>query len=503
MMTRRLLAAALALLAASPLMASATALDVAAAGSAGLPAAAGALSGLPPAALPVAPPTQAGAGASGSADATGLGKIKHIVIIMQENRSFDHYFGTYPGADGIPMKANGKPKVCVPNPDGGPCVRPYHDSGSVDSGGPHHQADAKFDMAGGQMNGFLQRAVAKGYGGFCVQLGDARCEPGTHLPDVMGYKTAADIPNYWTYAKQFVLQDHMFEPVRSWSLPAHLFLVSGWSARCSNPNDPMSCTTQTANPAHVDYGLHAPMYAWTDITWLLHRANLSWRYYVGNGTPADCGDGRGICQTETNVWGKKTVSVTPQIWSPLPYFTTVRKNNQVGDVQHAANFYHDLKHGKMAAVTWIMPDRQHSEHAPAGTIDQGQAWVTKAVNAIMKSKQWDSTAIFLSWDDWGGFYDHMVPPRIDNMGYGLRVPGLVISPYAKQGYIDHQVLSFDAYLKFIEDVFLGGQRLDPATDGRPDSRPVVRENASILGDLANDFDFTQAPRKPVLLPEFP
>src|SRR5438128_1067695 len=122
---------------------------------------------------------------------------------------------------------------------------------------------------------------------------------------------------------------------------------------------------------------------------------------------------------------------------------------------------------------------------------------------IMKGPEWKSTAIFLAWDDWGGFYDHVVPPTIDGLGYGLRVPGLVISPYAKAGYIDHQTLSFDAYLKFIEDDFLGGQRLDPATDGRPDPRPSVREAAPILGDLAADFDFTQPPRPPLLLAVHP
>ena len=96
----------------------------------------------------------------------------------------------------------------------------------------------------------------------------------------------------------------------------------------------------------------------------------------------------------------------------------------------------------------------------------------------MRSKDWRSSAIFLTWDDWGGFYDHVTPPRVDSLGYGIRVPGLVISPYARQGYIDHQVLSPDAYLKFIEDDFLGRQRIDPKTDGRPDSRPGrARERA--------------------------
>jgi hypothetical protein len=118
----------------------------------------------------------------------------------------------------------------------------------------------------------------------------------------------------------------------------------------------------------------------------------------------------------------------------------------------------------------------------------------------MQSPEWNSTVIFLAWDDWGGFYDHVVPPTVDANGYGLRVPALLISPYAKRGLIDHQTLSFDAYLKFIEDVFLDGQRIDPKTDGRPDARPTVRENSPQLGDLLNDLDFSQQPLPPLILP---
>jgi phospholipase C len=121
----------------------------------------------------------------------------------------------------------------------------------------------------------------------------------------------------------------------------------------------------------------------------------------------------------------------------------------------------------------------------------------------MEGPDWNSTAIFLAWDDWGGFYDHVVPPQVDENGYGLRVPALVISPYAKKGYIDHQTLSFDAYLRFIEDDFLGGARLDPSTDTRPDPRTSVRENAPGLGDLTREFDFTQEPRPPLILPVYP
>jgi len=130
-------------------------------------------------------------------------------------------------------------------------------------------------------------------------------------------------------------------------------------------------------------------------------------------------------------------------------------------------------------------------------------YVTAVINAAMKSPDWNSTAIFLAWDDWGGFYDHVVPPAVDQNGYGLRVPAITISPYARRGFIDHQTFSSDAYLKFIEDDFLGGARLSPKTDGRPDRRPDVREDLQVLGNLTQDFNFSQAPRKPLLLPTNP
>src|SRR5262249_14817308 len=139
-----------------------------------------------------------------------------------------------------------------------------------------------------------------------------------------------------------------------------------------------------------------------------------------------------------------------------------------------------------------------SDH-PGASLRKGQAWVAGIVNAVMRSKDWSSSAIFLAWDDWGGFYDHVPPPRVDRNGYGLRGPGLLISPYARRGYVDHQTLSFDAYLKFIEDVFLRGRRIDPRTDGRPDLRPDVRERVKRLGDLAKEFDFSRPPQRPLLL----
>ena len=426
-------------------------------------------------------------------------KIRHVVVIMQENRSFDSYFGTYPGADGIPM-SNGVPTVCVPDPAHGGCQRPYHDGSDVNGGGPHGQTNAAADINGGKMDGFIAQAEQAQKG--CANPTNPNCANSARV-DVMGYHDASEIPNYWAYAHNFVLQDHMFEPNASWSLPAHLFMVSEWSAKCSIKADPMSCVNALQSPGNPpDFKSNAgaapppPDYAWTDLTYLLHRQHVSWGYYVFPGTQPDCADDEMTCPALPQN------AKTPGIWNPLPYFDTVAKDGQLGNIQPIHDFYAQARAGRLPAVSWVDPAGAVSEHPPS-RISAGQDYVTGLINTIMKGPDWKSTAIFLAWDDWGGFYDHVVPPVVDENGYGLRVPGLVISPYAKRGYIDHQTLSFDAYVKFIEDDFLYGQRLDPKTDGRPDPRPDVRENVKILGNLVNDFDFNQKPRRPLLLPQYP
>ena len=241
-------------------------------------------------------------------------------------------------------------------------------------------------------------------------------------------------------------------------------------------------------------------YSWTDLTYLLHAHQVSWAYYVQSGVQPDCNDNPD--QSAAGCAPVKQGAATPSIWNPLPSFTDVKADGQKGNVRNLAAFYQDAEHGTLPAVSWIAPSQGNSDHPPAN-LSAGQAYVTNLINTIMRGPDWNSTAIFLVWDDWGGFYDHVVPPVVDQNGYGLRVPAIVISPYAKRGYIDHQVLSFDAYNKFIEDDFLHGARLNPRTDGRPDPRPDVRENASILGNLIADFNFRQQPRPPVLLPAHP
>ncbi|HLI74822.1 MAG TPA: alkaline phosphatase family protein [Acidimicrobiales bacterium] len=429
-------------------------------------------------------------------------KIKHVVVVMQENRSFDTYFGTFPGADGIPMQ-NGKPTVCALDPATGHCVKPYINHTDINGGGPHDLVNATADINGGKMDGFIGQAEGAKKG--CATVDEPGCANSV-VTDALGYHTATDIPNYWTYAKDFVLQDHMFEPQASWSLPAHLFMVSEWSARCTRHDNPFSCknspeTVGGAPPRRPAlYGGRSaskPIFAWTDLTYLMHKDHVSWGYYVVSGTEPDCEN-----PAQLTCAPVAQSSNTPGIWNPLPLFDTVKQDGQLKNIQDISRFFAAAKSGHLPAVSWLSPSGEVSEHPPA-PVSFGQSYVTSVINAIMRSPDWSSTAIFLAWDDWGGFYDHVVPPTVDQNGYGLRVPGMVISPYAKQGYIDHQTLSFDAYDKFIEDDFLGGQRIDPASDGRPDPRPDVRENEKMLGNLLSDFDFSQPPRSPMILKVHP
>ena len=403
--------------------------------------------------------------------------IRNVVIVMQENRSFDNYFGTFPGADGIPMR-HGLPVPCLRDPARRRCQRPYHDPSDRNVGASHNHWAHDLAVNGGRMDGFIRVYRRKRPAG---------------PQDVMGYHDAREIPNYWTYARRFVLQDHMFEPTRDWSFAEHLYLVSEWAAACRHRNRPMSCVNRIHGPPDQ----HHPRAAWTDLTYLLHRHKVSWRYYVFRGREPDCVSDEALTCTPP-----LQSSHTLSLWNPLPGFATVRHDHQRRNVQSASHFFAAARAGRLPHVAWVIPSNRVSEHPPA-SIAAGQAFVTSVINAVMRSPQWPHAAVFISWDDWGGFYDHVAPPRVDANGYGIRVPGLVISPYARRGHIDHQRLSHDAYVKFIEDDFLGGQRLDPRTDGRPDHRPTVRERARRLGDLRNDFNFRQRPRPPLILPTHP
>jgi phospholipase C len=233
-------------------------------------------------------------------------------------------------------------------------------------------------------------------------------------------------------------------------------------------------------------------YIWAPVTWLLYKRGVSWGYFVGAGSCVvpPCG----------GLTGPKTADVQ----NPLPGFLETQATGQFANIRPNTDFYAMAKQGNLPSVSWIVPVKDAGDHPP-DDISKGQAYVTGLINAVMNGPQdqWLHTAIFVTWDDWGGFYDHVPPPVVDQNGYGFRVPAFMVSPWAKPGYIDHQTLSFDSFLRIVEDRFLGHQRLNPLTDGWPDARPTVRETAPQLHVLDNAFDFTGQPRPPLVLKQYP
>jgi phospholipase C len=406
----------------------------------------------------------AGAGAAAPRHLTGIHKIQHVVVIMQENRSFDSYFGTYPGADGIPIG------TALPNPVTGAPVPSYHDTGDINRGGPHIWSNAEGDIDGGKMDGFVAQAY-RGVGPLAVPATapfDPLATPARDPRDVMGYHDWREIPNYWNYAGLYVLQDRLFESVASYSLPAHLYMLAAQSGG------------YMGGFVNGAFQPRPQSYDFPEITELLGSGRIDWKYYVTTGVVPDTADGEVVGTIPQQQQGPKLYT----LWNPLPAFPAVRNDAAQWDrLVSTSQFYLDASSGTLPQVSWVIPSGAVSEHPPAG-VREGMAYVTGLVNAVMSGPEWDHTAIFIAWDDWGGFYDHVPPPQVDAFGYGIRVPGLVIGPYVKQGFIDHATYSFESWLKLIEERY----GVAPMT---------ARDFAA--DDMIAAFDFSQKPRAPVLL----
>jgi phospholipase C len=455
-----------------------------------------ALAGL--AALLTLQPARAATPAAG-----GFKKLKHLIFIVQENRSFDNYFGTYPGADGIPS-----PLPCLPSGEHPHrCFAPFLTHADVEQGGPYTAGYQANDIDGGKMDGFVISREQQTQGE-CPPAGrirDARRpartlldpEIGPFIPgckdDVMGHHDGTDLPNYWAYAQNFVLFDHYYESVSSWSLPSHLALFSGWAAYCTQLDPPNVNSCTNGNDQYAQWLQdQAPPYLWTDITYLLWQHGITWTTYLDNGLS---GSGDALEHPAKN----HAPAGVLHIWDVLPGFETVSDDGQTANAEvNQTQFFSDLSGGTLPQVSWLLPQEEDSEHPPY-PIKKGVAYTTRLIDAVMQSPEWSSSAIFLVWDDMGGFYDHEPPPfSLDSLGLGMRLPALLISPYARPGFIDHDVCSSDCFLTLIEDTFLGGERMSQA--GRPDPRPDYRDQATQYGALSKAFDFKQAARPPLLLP---
>jgi phospholipase C len=369
--------------------------------------------------------------------------IEHVVVIMQENRSFDHLFGRFPGADGTRFGW-----------DHGVRVPLTHLTAQRIPDLPHCWTCAVASWNGGRMDGFDQSAISRRY--------------------AYTQYERTDEPNYWAWAERYVLHDHFFSAARGPSYPNHLYMISGQSAGAhDNPSRGQTPDSRTwgcdspplervriVHPDGTSEWVH-PCFDIPTIEDRLHDARIPWAYYAA------------------------TSDEPGYIWSA---FSSIRKVFY-GPAWKAHVFpvdgvVHDIRTQPLLSVTWVMPRFQLSDH-PGSNFCYGENWATSVIDAIMKSPDWSSTAIFLTWDEWGGFYDHVPPPHTDAFGLGFRVPLIVLSPYARAGSIDHRVTEFDSMLRFIEENW----RL----------KPLTRRDAS-APSLRPDFDFSQKPTPPHPLP---
>lgn len=373
-------------------------------------------------------------------------KIKHVIWIIQENHSFDNYFGKFPGADGLP------PSVCLPvMPGSSKCVRPFHmppDQPIVDL--PHNWAGAHAAYDHGTMDGFVW-AEGSIY--------------------TLGYFDRRDIPNYWQYARQFTLCDRFFSSINTGSFPNHVYTVAAQSGGVINNLHSIKEVEEVEDDPDG--------FSFATIVRLLGNKRISWKYYVET-RPVPPGVNSGLI---AHLAYPKPMIFT--LWNPLPAFNAVRTNPKAMSHLVSLNeYFQDIKSGTLPQVSWIIPDFQDSEHPPE-PVSQGMWHVTKVINALMRSRYWKDSVVFLTWDDYGGLYDHVPPPVVDAFGYGPRVPMIVISPFAKRGYISHYTYDFTSVLKFIEERW-----------GLPHLTPRDH-HANDMGDC---FNFRQIANSPVVIP---
>ena len=431
--------------------------------------------------------------------------IKNIIFIIQENHSFDNYFGTYPGANGIP------PGTALAYYPGGPKTvtpflatnNPLHDLG-------HSWTSAHVAYDDGAMDGFIWAAYRSGsqyYGkgipvpkpdpflvkivkgtvtattistplktieldddqpspnGFTDDedpnmtvvrrpskaLPKASPTPPSYAVDAAGYVDSTVIPNYWQYAENYTLCDAFFSSLEGPSAPNHLYQIA---AQCGG-------LVNNAGMQPVDTP-KSGIYTFQSIIELLGAANVSWKYYSGY------------------------TAATESLWNPLPGFSAYAANEGYSVAPHLANssvFFTDITNNALPSVCWITPSVTNSEHPPQD-IPTGMHYVTGLINAIMASPYWNECAIVLTWDDYGGFYDHVAPMSVDTYGFGFRVPTIVISPYSQRGVIVHTTYDFTSLLKLVETAF--------------GLASLTRRDAS-ANNMLDCFNFSQTPLPPLIL----
>ncbi len=371
-----------------------------------------------------------------------LTTITHWIFLIKENRTYDNYFAAFPGGNGVTTGTLSTGQV-IPlghTPDTPP-IDPTHTWAGAHTATDYGRMD-KFDTA---------------------------CGPA--LNDVcMTQMTQADVPNYWTYASTFTLSDNTFSSLMGVSFPNHLYTV-GATADGSIDNPPMQSNSWGCDSPAGTYvpWLNSqgyvsnvfPCFDFTTIADSMENAGLSWKYYApGEGQ-------RGYA------------------WSALDAVNHIRNTSLwTQHVVDTTQFITDAQSGNLPSLAWLTPPGYQSEHPQGASTCSGENWTVSMINAVMQSPEWNSTAIVLTWDDYGGFYDHVAPPQVDFYGLGPRVPLLVISPYAKPGFVTHTRYEYASFLKTVEERF---------------GLPSLTARDADANDLLDSFDFNQTPLPPLVL----
>jgi phospholipase C len=380
------------------------------------------------------------------------GQIQHVVFIMKENRSFDNYFGQFPGADGATTGVISDGQT-IP-------LGPAQDVTAHDI--DHSWVGVITAYAGGKLNGFDLEGRGNVNGDYAAYT----------------QMTQSDIPNYWAYAQNFALADHTFQSTNSPSYSNHFYMIAADAAGTITVPRPFTTdvwgcdAAPTTNVYTMDSGGAVfdvfPCFDNNTMADTMNNQGVSWKFYA----PPSNEEGYG--------------------YSAFDYIKHIRYSNYwTTNVVNEDNFDQDALSGNLPQVSWIVTGIGSEHPGPAdfnkGTCF-GENWTVDKINAIMNgpTDQWNSTVIFLTWDDFGGFYDHVVPPKLDQFGLGFRVPMIIISPYALQGYISHTTYEFSSILKFIEEDF---------------NLPPLTERDEEANDTTDSFNFNQSPLSPLVLQE--
>ena len=387
--------------------------------------------------------------------------IKHVVIFIKENRSFDNYFGKFPGATGATtgLTSTGAVVPIVPAPD-------------VEASDLCHEYTCALTaMDSGKMDMFNQ-----------ISTSSPRYSP---IPNLRSYVQFSEngIPNYWAYAATYTLADHMFSSLWGPSFPNHLYTIAAQSGGVVGP--PFSSLPGQQGALLNSWGCDLPANSWVQVMSPTNPQTITLAYPCFDFPTL--GDMVDQAANPSITWKSyaPTENEEGYYWNTYSAISHIRYGpDWSANVVPDSQFVTDAQNGNLPSLSWVVTPPNISDHPPA-SVCAGENDSVAKINAIMQGPQWGSTAILLTWDDFGGFYDSVAPPLITTYGLGIRVPLLIISPHARPAYISHTVYSFESMLSFAENI-LG---LDPLMQA-----DVTANN---LGD---SFDFAQTPLPPLILP---